>query len=337
MILKHRLLEKYDEYTFKAPVSGRDKVLVKAGEKVVEGTEMFFRKGNYVRHSFYLPDQLSCNISNLPDCVTCIDGELINEGDVLAEKIAAGGLTVKRLVSPSSGIVDLARIRHGYIDILGEEQESLFKSTFDAEIIDVNPLDGITFKTSALALDLISISNTQNITLAGEFKTINTGKDVKLKGDDASYQDKIVFVGKHLHQGLLKDLFEKGAKFVLTYSMDYQDYRNQGLPIGIVGGFGEIYSGEKLLKTLADLEGCYTVVDFQESQIFFLKDTKKGGEKESVFVKNLIGSKMISHASGSYGMNGEIVGVEGNGYATIEWENGGRGIVSLGSMEFISY
>ena len=337
MILKHRLLEKYDEYTFRIPVSSRDKVLVKAGEKVQEGTEMFFRKGNYVRHSFYVPDQLNCSIQNIPDCVTCIDGELINEGDVLAEKIATGGLTVKRLVSPSSGIVDLARIRHGYIDILGEEQESLFKSTFDAEIVDVNPLDGITFKTSALALDLVSISNTQNITLTGEFKTINTGKDVKLKGDDVSYQDKIVFVGKHLHQGLLKDLFEKGAKFVLTYSMDYQDFRNQGLPVGIIGGFGEIYSGNKVLQTLADLEGCYTVVDFQESQVFFLKEMSKSSTKESVFVKNLIGSKMISYASGSYGMNGEIVGVEGSGYATVEWENGGRGIVSLGSMEFVTY
>ena len=57
MILKHRLLEKYDEYTFKIPVSSRDKVLVMAGEKVETGAEMFFRKGNYVKHSFFLPDR----------------------------------------------------------------------------------------------------------------------------------------------------------------------------------------------------------------------------------------------------------------------------------------
>lgn len=337
MILRHRLLENYEEYTFKIPVSSRDRVLVKGGDRVEEGTEIFLRKGNYVRHSFFLPDQLNCSIQNIPDCIACIDGELIGEGDILAEKVVSGGLTVKRLIAPSSGIVDLTRARHGYIDILGEEQESLVKSTFDADIVDVNPLDGITFKTSALALDLISISNTQSITLAGEFKTINTGKDVKLKGEDTSYEDKIVFVGKHLHHGLLKDLFEKGAKFVLTYSMDYQDYRNQGLPIGIIGGFGEIFSGEKFLQELSALEGCYAIVDFEECQVFFLKDTKKLGKKESVFVKNLVGSKIVSRASGSYGMNGEIVEVEGSGYATVEWENGGRSIVSLGSMEFVSY
>jgi hypothetical protein len=136
---------------------------------------------------------------------------------------------------------------------------------------------------------------------------------------------------------LLKDLFEKGAKFVLTYSMDYQDYRNQGLPIGIIGGFGEIFSGEKFLQELSSLEGCYAIVDFEECQVFFLKDTKNLGKKESVFVKNLVGSKIISRASGSYGMNGELVEVEGSGYATVEWENGGRSIVSLGSMEFVSY
>ena len=337
MILRHRLLENYEEYTFKIPVNSRDRVLVKGGDRVEEGTEIFLRKGNYVRHSFYLPDQINCSIQNIPDCIACIDGELISEGDVLAEKVASGGLTVKRLVAPSSGIVDLTRIRHGYIDILGEEQEALVKSTFNADIVDVNPLDGITFKTSALALDLMSISNTQSVILAGDFKTINMGKDVKLKGDDTSYEDKIVFVGKHLHHGLLKDLFEKGAKFVLTYSMDYQDYRNQGLPIGIIGGFGEIFSGEKFLQELSALEGCYTIVDFEECQIFFLKDTKKLGKKDSVFVKNLVGSKIISRASGSYGMNGEIAEVEGSGYATVEWENGGRSIVSLGSMEFVSY
>jgi len=337
MILKHRLLEKYDTYTFRIPVSSRDKVLIKAGDTVKEGMDLYMRKGNNARHSFYLPDQLHCSLETVTQYITCIDGEFVNEGDVLAEKVSAGGLTVKRLISPSNGIVDLSRIKIGYIDILGEEHEVLIKSSFQGEILDVNPLEGITLKTPALALDLLSVSSAERVLLAGEFVTLNMGKDIKLKGDDASYEGKIVFVGKHLHTSLLRDLFEKGAKFVLTYSMDYQDFRNQGLPIGLVGGFGEIYSGEEFLKMISELNGSYAVVDFDESQIFFLNENRKMKEKESVFVKNLVGSKIISHTLGSYGMTGEIMSTEGSSYVTVEWEHGGRSVINLGSLEFVSY
>jgi len=338
MILKHRLLEKYDTYTFRIPVSSRDKVMVKAGDTVKEGMDLYLRKGNNARHSFYLPDQLRCSLDTVMHYVTCIDGEFVNEGDVLAEKTTAGGLTVKKLISPSNGIVDLTRTKSGYIDVLGEEHEALIKSSFCAEILDVNPFEGITLKTSALALDLLSVSSAERVLLAGEFVTLNMGgRDIKLKGDEASYEGKIVFVGKHLHSSLLRDLFEKGAKFVLTYSMDYQDFRNQGLPIGLIGGFGEIYSGEGLLKMLAELNGSYAIVDFDESQLFFLKETKKTNTKESVFVKNLVGSKIVSHTLGSYGMAGEIMSTEGSSYVTVEWEHGGRSVINLGSLEFVSY
>jgi len=337
MILKHRLLEKYDSYIFKIPVNSRDKVLVKTGDKVTKGVDLYMRKGNNARHSFYLPDQLNCTLASAMQYVTCIDGEFVNEGDVLAEKVSAGGLTVKRLIAPSNGIVDLTRTRLGYIDVLGEEREALIKSTFNAEILDVNPLDGITLNASALALDLLSVSSAERVLLSGEFVTLNMGKDIKLRGEDISYDGKVVFVGKHLHSGLLRDLFEKGAKFVLTYSMDYQDFRNQGLPIGVVGGFGEIYSGDELLKILAELDGHTVVVDFDESQLFFLEGEKKLKVGESVFVKNLVGSKIVSRTLGSYGMAGEIAEVEGSSYATVEWEHGGRSIIHLGSLEFVSY
>lgn len=337
MILKHKILEKYGSYTFKIPVNSRDKVLVKTGETVDKGTELYIRKGSSVHHSFYLPTQLNCALNTVMQYLSCIDGEFVNEGDVLAEKISAGGLTVKRLISPSNGIVDLTRIKSGYIDVLGEEHEVLVKSTFKADIVDVNPLEGITLNSSALALDLLSVSNSERSSLTGEFVTLNMGKDIKLRADNENYEGKIVFVGKHLHMDLLRDLFEKGAKFVLTYSMDYQDFRNQGLPVGLIGGFGEIYSGEELLKILADLNGRYVVVDFEESQLFFLEDSKKLSKNESVFVKNLVGSKIISHALGSYGMTGEIISVEESSYVTVEWEHGGRSVVNLGSLEFVSY
>jgi len=336
MILKHRLLEKYNKYVFKIPITNRDMVMLKAGDLLSKGTDMYRRVENNVRYSFYLPDQLNCNLQNCTEYVTCIDGEFVKAGDELAEKMAMGGLTIKKLVSPSNGIVDLSRLKMGYIDILGEEQEKCVQSTFKGHVLDVNPVDGIQIEASALAFDLLSISQTDKGTISGTFVTLNTGKDIKLVGEDQSYEDKIVFVGKHLHAGLLRDLFEKGAKFVLTYAMGYQDFRNQGLPVGIIGGFGEIYSGDAILKQLSELDGSFVIVDSEEKQMFFVTDMANTKEEKPMFVKTLVGSKIISHALGNYGMVGEIVEAEEGTYVTVEWENKGRSVVNIGTLEFIA-
>jgi hypothetical protein len=276
-------------------------------------------------------------LQNIEEVVTCIDGEFVNVGDILAEKVVAGGLTLKTLVSPVKGIVDFSRIKSGYIDILGEEQEQTVKSNFEAEVLEVNPLDGITLRSSCLALDLLSISNTTKDVISGEFVSLNSGKSIRLKADDQSYAGKVVFVGKHLHIDLLRDLFEKGAAFVLTYSMDYQDFRDQGLPVGIVGGFGEIHSSEEILERIEKLDGSFVVVDTEESQMFFLKKGLLEKENKSLFVKSLVGSKIISHAPGSYGLSGEITGIEESNYVVVNWENSGKGVVNLGCLEFVSY
>jgi len=78
-------------------------------------------------------------------------------------------------------------------------------------------------------------------------------------------------------------------------------------------------------------------VDFDESQIFFLNENHKTKEKDSVFVKNLVGSKIVSRTLGSYGMTGAILSTEGSSYVTVEWEHGGRSVINLGSLEFVSY
>lgn len=337
MILKHKLLEKYDEYVFKIPLENGDRVLVEKGNKITEGTNLLMRSNNSISHTFYLPDQLDIKISNIQEYLTCIDGEFVKEGDVLAQRVNTGGLTLKTLVSPVSGIVDLSRVKNGYIDILGEEDRQMVESKFSADILDVNPLDGITVRASAQALDLLSISNTRKENISGEFICLNTGKSIRLKAENQSYRGKIVFAGKHLHKELLRDLFEKGAVFVLTYSMDYTDFREQGLPVGVIGGFGEIHSSDEILSEIEKLSGSFAVADLEESQMFFLKKKSLGRENSSVFVKSLIGSKIISHASGSYGLQGEIVGVEDGGYVMVDWKESGTGVVNLGCTEFISY
>ncbi len=342
MIVRRKIFEKYKDYHFSIPYQSGDKINVKVGESIKKGEEILTKSGSHITHSFYLPEEIDVQVPKLKEHINCIDGELVEKGDVLVERVMPGGLSVKKVVSPVQGVVDLSRLKSGYLDILGEEEEKKKKSSFEGVVESIDPIDGINVISDSYALDLLSISDANNRVkkdrrIVGEFTVIGNGRDLVLKADEESYRDKVVFTGKYLHPELLYDLFQKGALFVLTYSMDYIDFRKQGLPVGIVGGFGEIYSSKDITELISSMEGVFVIVDYDESQMFFVTNDKTYTTKEELFVKTAVGSKVISRALSNYGMLGKVVGVEEeSNYINVEWEGGQRTIINIGSVEFVS-
>ncbi len=340
MIVRRNIFEKYENVKINIPYLVGDRVLVKKGERVSNDQDIVVKKGSSIKHSFYLPDKLGTDISKIQECITCIDGELVNVGDTLAERVVANGLTVKRLVAPSQGVVDLERINQGFLDLLGEENDVVVRSNFNATVIDVSPVDGLVVSTDTLALDILAISNVagnKESRVFGEFVVLGDGNDLLLEADLDSYRDKIVFVGKYLHSNLLQDLFEKGASFVLTCSMDYSHFRNQGLPLGVLEGFGEISSGKKFLSTISSMNGKFALIDYTEMQIFFLSKEVGRGQKSELFVKSAVGSVVISRSLCNYGMYGKVIDIEKEStYLVVEWESGQRSMVNIGNVEFVT-
>ncbi len=342
MIVRRKIFEKYQDYRFNIPYKSGDKVLVKTGDVLKEGSDLIIKRGSHIKNSFFLPEKLDVQTPKLSEYINCIDGELVSKGDVLAEKVMAGGLNIKKVVSPVQGVVDLSRLRSGYLDLLGEESETVVKSTFNGLVEGVDPVEGINILSNAYALDLLCISDSLTKPkgermVFGEFVVIGDGKDLVLDAGDSNYQDKIVFVGKYLHTDLLYDLFEKGAFFVLTYSMDYEDFRRQGLPVGIIGGFGEIYSSKSIIDLISSMNSKFVALDYDESQMFFITQEKEYISKEDLFVKSASGSTVISRSLANYGMLGKIVSMEEEGlYANVEWEGGQKSIINIASVEFVS-
>ncbi len=345
MIIKRKVFEKYNSYTFSIPYTSQDKVLVKKGDTVKVGDDILRRESNVVKHSFSIPEQIGAPAERSKEYVTCIDGELVTEGTILAERLIAGGLNIKRLISPSDGVIDLERIDKGYLDILGEETTVDIKSSFKGEVLDVNPVEGIKVNSPAYAFDIKLISDVfnnrnerLNKKIFGEFVFLGDGKDLLLKAEDTDYHEKIVFVGKYLHTSLLHDLFQKGASFVLTYSMDYRDFRRQGLPIGVLGGFGEIFFSEQILDILKSMVGSFAIVDYEENQLFFLNEGKAlESSKDSLFVYSLKDSTVRSLSLANYAMLGKVVGTEEDpSFLKVKWENGLVGIINIANVEFIS-
>lgn len=342
MIVKRRIFEKYDTYSFNIPYKSGDRVLVDRGDDIEMGTELIRKKESSIKYSFYIPEQIDVPTSKISQYINCIDGEFVSKGDILAQKVVSGGLHVKKLISPEQGVVDLSRIGSGYLDLLGEEVESLVESNFHGVVEEINPVDGINIFSSAYALDLLTISDIASLKrkdkkLVGEFTTLGEGKDLQLKATGKNYQDKIVFVGKYLHTDLLHDLFEKGALFVLTYSMDYEDFRKQGLPVGVVGGFGEIYSSKRIMERVSSMNGSLAVVDYGENQLFFVTNDNNYEIKQDVFVKSAVGNTVLSRSLSNYGMLGKILAMEDEQYITVEWDGGNSSMVNIASVEFVSF
>jgi hypothetical protein len=335
MLVKARVFEHYNRYNFKIPLSGGESLYVKNQQEVKIGDPLFSKTENQIKDSYFLVDELNCKASECLRYVSCIDGEYINKGEVIAEKSTSKGLSVKRLLSKQEGIVDLERINQGFIDILGEEEQITVQSKFEGIVIDTLPGSHIAIQSPASALDLGATTNFKErifgdiVVLNKENKIISDIPDVSLKG-------KIAWVGSYLPTDLTLRVFQKGARAILTYSMEYDDFRTIGLPIGIIEGFGKIYCDEKFLKEFYKIDDKFAVLDNEEKQLFIAKQQQNEQSPTDFFVKELLGATVISRHSSHYGYIGTIVQINDLNYVTIDFGSSGKSIVDLGSLDFIS-
>ena len=342
MIIRRNLFKQYTKYNFSIPLSEKDRVLVKKDQQIKKGDDLYIEKKKNIKNSIYLPKELNCELTKIAPYLNCIDGEYVDKGDVLAEKAAKTGMFLNTVVAPSSGLVDLARLRSGFLDILSEEKEILIKSQFEGNVLEVNPVEGIKIESSAYAFDLFAITQPMRSReerfkyYTGELVVLGQDDEILLSGDSEDYQNKIVFVGKYLHPSLLKDLYEKGANFVITCAMDYSEFRDEKLPVGVISGFGNIHASDSVVKEIYRYAGEYIVVDREEIQAFLITNKSVSPPKD-IFVKNLLGNKVISKSSSNYGMLGTISQVQDGGeYVTVDWERGSSTVIKIALLEFVS-
>jgi hypothetical protein len=348
MKVRNRNFEQYNEYQFNIPFDTRVHLYVKEGEEISFGDDLFVRMESAVKESIYLPKVLGCNIEDSKKYVIVLAGEFVDKGDILAEKISSNGLTVKRISSFHSGVVSVKRINDGYIDILGEQSEVVVKSSFSGRVIYADPVKGLRIEAETTALDLMAVSrdffnsrkNGESIT--GEFVLLGDGTSIYRISDlEDDYKGKIVFAGKYVYEDVLKKLFELGAVCVLVYSIDYNVFRSINLPVGVIGGFGNMYFPSEIRKALADLSRSFVVADGEEKQLFFVK---KGSvplhvseNQDDDITDVYIGERVMSYDPQSYGRVGTVVGYDKETeYLTVEFQKGLNSVVALGAVDFVS-
>ena len=348
MKVRNRNFEQYTKYEFSIPFDTKVNLYVKEGEEIRFGDKLFVRMENAIKESMYIPKILGCSIENCSKYVTALPGEFVGKGELMAERVSSNGLTVKRVSSSQQGVVSIKRLKDGYIDILGEESEVVVKSNFSGKVIYADPIKGLRIQAETTALDLMAISKDffdarkNNESIAGEFVLLGDGTSVYRVSDlEEDYKGKIVFAGKFVYEEVVKKLFELGALCVLVYSMDYNLFRSINLPVGVIGGFGNIHFPAETRKALVDMSRAFVVADGEEQQLFFVK---KGDvplhiseNQDDDIVDIYVGEKVISYDPQSYGRVGTVINYdEETNYLTVEFRKGLNSVISLDIVDFIS-
>lgn len=333
MQIRSRVFEKYAEYKFNIPLLSGDKTDVKLGRLNI-GDVLFERSDSTLKKSINISEVFKCKGAESYKYVLKIDGEYVEKGEVLAEKTSSGKLSIIQIKSPISGVLDLSRITYGYLDILGEEGSVVFKSDFSGEVLDVNPVDGITISTQAVAVDGV-VSSKGSGKLFGKLEILGDGNTILNEGGlSEEYRGKIVWVGPYLYNRVATELFERGAVAVLTYAMSYTEFREIGLPIMILGGFGSVHCDTEFLKRFLSFKDKFVIFDSSQNQLFILSGINF--KNKGWFVNQYINETVISRATSTYGYIGKVMEYDQDtNNILVEFGKKGRALMNIGLVDFI--
>lgn len=343
MIIKKTFFEQYSDFEFRIPLTGKEKLHVNKGDLIKEGDMIYTKSKPLIRASFFLPKELGCKLEDCSDYIKCVDGQYVEVGEVLAQMPSSGGLSVKQIVAPQEGVVELDGLSVGKIEILGESSEYILESKFKGEVLNANPSDGIVVKSNALATDILFASNKLRESewlggnsYFGEFFLLGDGLELSIEEiKQADYRGKIVMVPNELTENLLANIFERGALCVIFYTADYLGLRDIPWPVGVVGGFGKGSFDERIRKEFVQLNGNFVVVDPMEMQMFFTS-SQTLHQKPNIFVEDLAGSTVISKSPQRYGFIGRVENVEDDGFVTVSYGNRGIAVEDVGNVDFLS-
>ncbi len=333
MEIRSRIFEKYTEYQFKIPLKNGDKILTKEGNVKV-GDTLFERSDSSLKKSLNVPKVFDCKNDECEQYMVRVNGEYLEEGEVIARKLSSGKLSVTQLVSPISGVLDLTRIKQGYIDILGEENTTVIKSDFTGYINKVNPIDGLVVTTNAVAIDGVVSSKSED-KVFGKLEILGDGKTILKENTlEDDYRGKIVWVGPYLYNRLAIELFERGAIAVVTYAMSYTEFRSIGLPIMILGGFGSVHCDSVFLNMFLPFKDKFVMLDTFQNQLFILSDCDV--KNRGWFVDRFVNQNVISRSQSTYGCIGKILEYDQDSdNVLVDFDKKGTSLMNIGLLDFI--
>lgn len=320
---------------------------VKVGDQVKVGDNLFKIEGMKIEESHYLPDEIDVKKENAKDYICRLESEYITKGEVIAEKFMASGLTSKRVLAGKDGILSFDRIEKGYLDIFSEEEVRMFKSPISGQITFIDPMDHIEIEPDTVELvpftskiEELQVRKDSIVKPYYDFVFVKDGSSIYTVNDlSGDYHDKVVFVGQYLHAQLARKLVELGCRAIVTFSMDYEDFKDFAGTVFVIAGFGHIQMDKKFLTLFKSFEGNYVCINekFGNSlgiinPVFkwpFSDATSEYGVPE-------LTSEVVSIDIASFMQVGNLEAFEQNGeYGLVDFGKNGRHLIKTENLRNI--
>ncbi len=321
------------------PFGGKIRSCVKSGQKFDKGDVLFEVEGRKLEGAYSLVGELGVKPEKALDFVTRIEGEYISKNDVIAEKIVSGGFMSKRIISEHEGIVDLSKIRMGYINILSELVNKSCVATFSGIVKDIDFSRGVIVQNDICEIPLFFMNTNLEENVFGQLQVLSDAESVpsSRKMQD-SFEGKVVFAGRFLYPELAMELFRRGCEFILVSSMNYDDLKNLNLPIGVLTGFGNIYFDSVQLDFLKELEGYHLLIPKEGSFVQFPVGLKNKISRliEQRYYTDFLqkGDIVKSRDLESFGLVGEIISFdESSNFAKVLIQDGSEFMIRLENLE----
>lgn len=333
MEIRKRIFEQYRKYKFNISLKEGDKVIAKEGGISV-GDILFERSDHPLKKSLSVSKILGCKITESAKYLTRFEGEYIEKGEIIAQRVTSGKLNKIEMRSPINGVLDLSNIKQGYVNILGEESHSIVQSDFSGYIQSINPIEGMNILADAIGVDGVVGSNSMQ-KYFGQLEILGDGNTIVTEGAiKEDYNGKIVWVGPYLYNKVAIELFERGAVAIITYAMSYSEFKETGLPVIILGGFGFVHCDTLFLKRFLQFKDKFLIVDMAENQLFILADSDI--KNKGWFVTQYIGQSVISRSPSTYGYIGKIIDYEPDSRnVLIDFGKRGTSLMNIGLIDFV--
>lgn len=328
-------LIKSEKHTFTIPVQGKVEFAVKRDDKIKLNDILFKREYKKVLDSFNICEEFSIDSESISHYLTRINGEYVIQGEILAERVAKGGLSVKKIIATYDGIVSYERIDKGYIDILSEHISEDIESKIIGKVLDVDYNSGIQISSNAFVYKTFIPSKFNQ---TGIFEVLKEGESMYSTRDLSNdYSGKIVYVGRFAFSPLVNEIMRRGAVAVVTWAMDYSDYEEVIEKIVILGGFGQISYEDFVRKYIASMDNSF--VEIKENNLYWSdlgQTIYKDSNNELLRSEIRINDKVRIIDEKNFGKMGKVIDTSGQtGVFVIKLETSERVLLSEDTLEVI--
>ncbi len=239
---------------------------VAVNDNVKVGDRLYEADDNKVVQTIVVSKLLGIAAERSSDYIGRIHGEYILPGDLIGEKITAGGLASKRVVSASEGMINLKRIKEGIVEIVGGVERTHVTSPVNGKVRRVVRDNGLELETSVSSIRPMATNNLRDF--SGEIMVLDSGDGVYTPSQiPQEVRGRIVYAGRHIYNETLERLNELGAQCVIVNSVDYEVFRNFTGQIIVLEGFGQLKFRDFWTKFFALNDGKHAIIQSKQRSI----------------------------------------------------------------------